>query len=841
MKRMFTSLVAAVAAMTVGAQNAEFFEPYKEVDLRLPSVPLVVNDPYFSIWSPYVRLTDGTTRHWTDAQKAIDGLLRVDGKTYRFMGVEKPYVLKSILPMADEGAWTAKTSRTYPGDGWADPAFDDSSWGTEKGAIGSADEYPNVHTNWDVENTDVYARRTVNLTADDIADDLYIVYSHDDVFELYINGTQVISTGETWLQGETLHLTAAHKALLKEGENVIAAHCHNTTGGAYVDFGIFVPNSQAVAYEKTAEQKAVYVLPTSSYYTFTCGPVELNVVFTAPMLMDDLDLMSTPINYVSYQARSLDKKQHDVQVYFETTPQLTINELTQPTIARTLREGGLEYVTAGSINQPYTERRGDLICIDWGHLYLTGAGRNSDVTLGDYNRTKAVFANEGRLPQGENKVVTRNPKDMPAMAYMDNLGLVDTEGNSGYLMLGYDDVYSLEYMFQRRTAYWKHGGKVSIFDAFERARGNYSTVMQRCRDWDRMIMDDAQRAGGQKYAEICAVAYRHVIAAHKLFEDEKGNLLFFSKENNSNGCINTVDLTYPSAPLFLCYNPDLLKGMMTSIFEYSASGRWNKPFPAHDLGTYPKANGQVYGGDMPIEEGGNMVILAAAISKIEGNADYAKRYWDLLTIWTDYLAENGQDPANQLCTDDFAGHWAHNANLSIKAIMGVAGYAEMARMLGMDEVADTYAAKAKDMAVKWEQDARDGDHYRLAFDRPNTWSQKYNIIWDKMWNLNIFPNNVIEKELNYYLTKQNPYGLPLDSRKEYTKSDWIMWTAAMSSDIETFQKFVDPLYKYVNETVSRVPLSDWHHTDSGEWVGFRARSVIGGYWMQVLMQKMQDK
>lgn len=82
---------------------------------------------------------------------------------------------------------------------------------------------------------------------------------------------------------------------------------------------------------------------------------------------------------------------------------------------------------------------------------------------------------------------------------------------------------------------------------------------------------------------------------------------------------------------------------MTSIFEYSATGRWNKPFPAHDLGTYPIANGQVYGGDMPIEEGGNMVILAAAIAKAEGNANYAKKYWDLLTIWTDYLVEYGQD------------------------------------------------------------------------------------------------------------------------------------------------------------------------------------------------------
>ena len=136
---------------------------------------------------------------------------------------------------------------------------------------------------------------------------------------------------------------------------------------------------------------------------------------------------------------------------------------------------------------------------------------------------------------------------------------------------------------------------------------------------------------------------------------------------------------------------------MTSIFEYSASGRWNKPFPAHDLGTYPIANGQVYGGDMPIEEGGNMVILAAAISKIEGNADYVKKYWDLLTTWTNYLVEYGQDPENQLCTDDFAGHWAHNANLSVKAIMGVAGYSEMAHMLGLYDVAEKYAGIAK----KW--------------------------------------------------------------------------------------------------------------------------------------------
>ena len=528
----------------------------------------------------------------------------------------------------------------------------------------------------------------------------------------------------------------------------------------------------------------------------------------------------------------------DVQFYMETTPELAINESNQPTVARTLSKNGISYVEAGSIDQPICDRRGDLICADWGYAYLASTnGSGKSVSLGDYYGMKESFVKNGTLATTKTKWTTRKEEDNPAMAYVHNLGSVSNSGKEGFMMLGYDDIYSIEYMYEKRMGYWKHDGKVTIFDAFEKLRDNYQAIMERCRAFDELIYDDAEKAGGKKYAEICSASYRQVISAHKLFTDKEGNLLWFSKENNSNGCVNTVDLTYPSAPLFLVYNPELQKAMMTSIFEYSASGRWNKPFPAHDLGTYPIANGQVYGGDMPIEEGGNMVILAAAISKIEGNADYVKKYWDLLTTWTNYLVEYGQDPENQLCTDDFAGHWAHNANLSVKAIMGVAGYSEMAHILGLYDVAEKYAGIAKKMAVKWEEMANEGDHYRLAFDRENTWSQKYNMIWDKMWNLNLFPNNVIDKEINYYLTKQNPYGLPLDSRKEYTKSDWIMWTATMSPDQATFEKFINPLYKYINETTSRVPISDWHDTKTGKMTGFKARSVIGGYWMKVLVNK----
>ena len=804
MKRILTLCTAALAAIVSMAQSADIFTPYKSIQLRLPSVPLVVSDPYFSVWSPYDKLTDGTTRHWTNDEKPLEGLLCVDGKTYRWMGAERA-ILEPIAPMADKEAWEADYTRELQkGTGWTKPGYNSEGWKRGKAAWGS-DGLSFVRTHWSQLNSDLYVRRVINLKADQLQEDLWMVYSHDDVFELYINGTKVADTGETWVEGVKLHLDGKLKGLLHEGENIIAAHCHNTTGGAYTDFGLFKNVSKSTKEIETAKQKSVDVLATNTYYTFICGPVELDVVFTAPMLIDDYDLLSSPINYISYQVRSTDSKEHNVQLTLTATPEMALNKIIQPTRTFLAEEKGMKYVATGTIDQPILAKKGDGICIDWGYFYMPAI--NGKVSIGECN----------------------------TLCYSHDFG--KTKQASSFMMMGYDEIEDIEYMYKRYKGYWAHQGTVSIFQMFSRMNSQYKNIMQRCRQFDKMIYDDGLKAGNEHYAEILSAAYRHVIAAHKLFQDEEGNLLFFSKENNSNGCVNTVDLTYPEAPLFLCYNPELQKAMMTSIFDYSLSGRWTKPFAAHDLGTYPIANGQVYGGDMPLEEAGNMLTLAAQLCKIDGNTNYVDKYWEIITTWANYLSENGQDPENQLCTDDFAGHWAHNANLSIKAIMGIAGYAEMARMKGLDEVADKYMARAKEMAQKWEKDAREGDHYRLAFDRKNTWSQKYNMVWDKLWKTNVFPAGTMERDMKYYLKKQNKYGLPLDIRKDYTKNDWIMWTAAMASDKDTFLKFVEPVYKFMNETESRVPTSDWYDTKTGRMIGFKARSVIGGFWMQVLVDK----
>lgn len=836
MKKMFITLAAVGMFMTVGAQTPEMFIPYKTTSLRLPSVPLVVSDPFFSIWSPYNTLNEGLTRHWTNDEKPLEGIVRVDGKSYRFMGARN-VVPETIVPMADEADWTGAISREKQAEGWQAPGFDDSKWQRAKGAFGS-DGLSFVRTRWSDENSDLYVRREINLSEKDLRGDLFITYSHDDVFSLYINGEKVTETGETWREGVRLELTPELKKLLHPGKNIIAAHCHNTTGGAYTDFGLYRNTSVDNGSIANATQKSVNVMATSSYYKFQCGPVVLDVVFTAPMLIDDYDLLSSPINYISYQVSSSDGKPHDVQLLLTASTKIGQNKVSQPTRSSLVEHNGVKYVKTGTVEQPILAKTGDHICIDWGYLYMPAI--NGNVCLASENDIKGSFTQSGTLPASKTDVVATKQTEQPTLAYVHDFG--KTTQAASYALIGYDEVEDIEYFYKRYKGYWAHNGQVSIFDMFNRLDGSYTSIMNRCREMDRTIYDDGYKVGGTKYAEILAGSYRHVIAAHKLFQDDNGTMLFFSKENDSNGCVNTVDLTYPESPLFLAYNPELQKAMMTSILEYSRSGRWTKPFAAHDIGQYPKANGQVYGGDMPLEEAGNMLTLITQICKLDGNTRYADTYWDILRTWADYLSENGQDPENQLCTDDFAGHWAHNANLSIKAIMGVAGFAEMAKMRGDVATHDKYMSRAKEMAAKWEQTAREGSkgdlHYRLAFDRNDTWSQKYNMIWDKLWGTNVFPSSVMQTEISYYLKKQNKYGLPLDNRKDYTKSDWIMWTAGMTADRKTFDKFVDPLYLYINETETRVPISDWYDTKTGLKVGFMARSVIGGHWMRVLVDKL---
>jgi hypothetical protein len=373
------------------------------------------------------------------------------------------------------------------------------------------------------------------------------------------------------------------------------------------------------------------------------------------------------------------------------------------------------------------------------------------------------------------------------------------------------------------------------------ARREHDALLERSKRFDTDLMADLRQAGGEKYAQLAVLAYRQTLAAHKLVADADGTALYFPKENFSNGCISTVDVIYPSAPFALLFSPRLMKAQLQPVMDYARMDRWRFPFAPHDLGTYPQANGQVYGGgerteenQMPVEESGNMLILLAALARVEGNADYAAHYWPQVTKWAEYLSEKGLDPENQLSTDDFAGHLAHNANLSIKAILALGAYAQLAGMTGHAQDAARYRNMAQEFAGKWSGLAAEGDHYKLAFDKPGTWSQKYNLVWDRLLGLNLFPAEIAQKEIAFYLTKQNQFGLPLDNRKDYTKLDWVVWTATLATNAGDFEMIVASAWQFANDSASRVPLTDWYDTKTAKQQGFQARSVVGGLFIKML-------
>jgi hypothetical protein len=819
LQKILCSVTASCILITASAQLT-----------KAPAYPLITHNPYFSIWSVTDDATASTTRHWTGSNQSLIGLLKVDGKTYRFLGKEDE-VYETILPAADETAYTVSYTEAQPAAGWIKPGFDDNQWKTATAPFGDNDE---AATQWKTKN--LWVRRVFNLDNTDI-DKLFLKINHDDNTEVYLNGAKIYGyTG--WLNKFAyIPLTDAAKQSLKKGRNVLAIHVANTSGGAWLDAGLSTIKKQKQnASIVAAVQKSVVIKATQTVYSFSCGGTNLEVTFTSPLLIDNLDVLSRPVSYISFKVTATDGKEHDAKLYFGTSTDLAVNTPAQEVTAQQYTAGNLTLLKAGSTQQPVLQKKGDDLRIDWGYVYAA-APVNSNVTqsiTAGNDGTNAFAAGTGSATNvTTGKHLTLNT--------IFNIGKITATPKESFMMLGYDEQYSIQYFGDNLKPWWAVTSGGSFESLLQKSADEYTQVLQQCETLNTKIYNDAVAAGGDTYAKLCAGAYRQSISAHNLVKSKDGELLFFSKENFSNGCINTVDVTYPSAPLFISYNPPLMEGMLNGIFYFSESGKYTQPYAAHDLGTYPLANGQVYGEGMPVEESGNMIILAAAICKAEGNADYAKKHWQTLTTWAEYLLQKGFDPENQLCTDDFAGHLARNANLSVKAIVGLGCYGVLAHTLGDEATAKKYHDTALAMAKKWALIANAGNHYALTFNDKNTWSQKYNLVWDKVLGLNLFPAEVYNKEVAYYLTKQNAFGLPLDSRKTYTKSDWILWTATLANNHSSFEALIDPVYKYVRQTPTRVPLSDWHETADGKQVGFQARSVVGGYFMKVLEGKLANK
>jgi hypothetical protein len=662
---------------------------------RPPAVPLIVNDPYLSIWSMSDKLTDSPTMHWSEAAQPLTGLLRIDGKLFRWMGVQPPP--RTGLPAMD-----------------------------------------------------------------------------------------------------------------------------------------------------AMEQTDLQVTPLHTRYRFRARGVELRVTFFTPLFPQDLEVMSRPVTYLSWSAVSVDGAAHKVDLLLDVSPLVAVNDRAQPTVAMRAQAGKLAVLRVGTRDQQVLHQSGDRMRIDWGYFDLCVPTAEDASTELSANAMLHFVDNDGHF--GEDDLTL----PLPAMAQSNGasgahlavqvpFGSVQSTAVERHVLLAYSDGYSIEYLGRRLKAYWTHTGMTESA-MLNQAEADYATLERRGTQFDADLSSDMEKVGGEDYAYMTSLLFRQTIAAHKLVADIDGTPMLFSKENDSNGCIDTVDVTYPSSPFFLLFNPRLLEAQLDPVMRYAALPRWKFPFAPHDLGTYPLADGQVYGGgeenevnQMPVEESGNLLILIAALGRSEGNWEFARRYMPQLKQWAQYLETKGMDPENQLSTDDFAGHLAHNTNLSLKAIEALGAFAQIARGVGDDELARHYEAEARRMPAQWQQMSWDGDHYRLAFDQPGTWSQKYNLVWDGLLGLHLFPKSVAAKEWSFYARHMNAYGLPLDNRKTFTKLDWQVWTASLAPEPAQSADLIHRLVLWMDSTPSRVPTTDWYDTVTGRQMGFQARSVVGGVFIKALL------
>ncbi|WP_158795539.1 glutaminase family protein [Pedobacter sp. L105] len=795
---------------------------------RAPAYPLITHNAYFSVWSTTDQLNASTTKHWTGKDQSLIGVIKVDQQYYRFMGNASARY-KSLVATGDDKPSTWQYKEEEPAKGWEQPGAAGQAW--KMGYSPFGDDRAPAGTKWT--GKDLFIRKQFQVSALPKGK-LFLKLYQDDDAQVYLNGKEIANVTGATGNYVMIPLTGAAKSAIKMGVNVLAIHCLNTGGGAWLDAGISeeLPELPTDAVQ-AAKQTDVQITATQTTYKFKCGPTDLKVTFTSPLILQDLALLTNPASYITYEVKSNDKSKHDVSVFTSVSSGLAVNLPSQEVQASAYSSNGLMIAKAGTTEQPVLKKKGDDLRIDWGYVYVSASA--------DSKAKQYISGNDDALSsfkRGAKQATKLTGKSLMLNTVLP-FGMVGAEDISKFMVIGYDDLYSIQYFHKDLKPLWRDVPGATMEGVLSKATKNYTEVLAKCAHTDAQVEGDARKAGGADYAKLCILAYRQSIAAHQLVKSPEGELLFLSKENFSNGSINTVDVTYPSAPLYLLYNPKLMEGMLNGIFYFSETGKWDKPYASHDLGTYPLANGQTYGEDMPVEESGNMIILTAAIANAERSPEYAKKHWKTLTIWSNYLAKAGFDPGNQLCTDDFAGHLAHNTNLSVKAIVAIGAYAQMADMIGEKETAAKYRKIAEEMAANWIAKADAGDHFALVFDNKETWSQKYNMVWDKVLGLKLFPQAVYDKEIKFYLTHQKAYGLPLDSRKTYTKSDWIVWTASMTSNMADFKALVDPVYHYASTTSSRVPMSDWYEATTGKMVGFQARSVVGGYFMKVLADKAE--
>ena len=601
--------------------------------------------------------------------------------------------------------------------------------------------------------------------------------------------------------------------------------------------------------EPPLAQRSVKVYPTRTIFELELpGVLALTLTFLTPMFTDDQLRLSRPVYYIQHTARSLDGAAHKVQLYFAASAEHTINDASTPVAWSAWERPGLHGVQLGAATQKVLGSKGDFVNLDWGHLHLASPAK-AELYAGSANASRKAFAATGTVPATAD---ARQPRacsdDLPALATAHDLGSVTAKAVEHTVLLAYDDIASVYYFGSQYKALWTQT-YADVQAAIAAAAAEEAAMQKKSEAHDLALLQRLQAAGGAQYAALGALSYRQTLAATKLVWNSDRKVVWnFLKEISTNGDMQTMDVIYPASPMLLDTAPELLQLLLVPVLAYANNETWIKfsdPYSPHQLGTYPIANDTTARQErMPLENSGNMILMLLGIVQRTQDASWLTKYWPLLASWADELVLSLPFPANQICTDDFTGPLANNTNLGAKGIVALTAFSELCALAGAQDC-KKYAAKAVEYAGVWQQYAytdTPSPHYKMSYNPvkgvTDSWSIKYNLLWQKILKLDgPFPQHVIDTEVAYYKSKANDYGIPMDPRHTYVKTDWLSWAAAMDSTDAGFHEIFDPIFKYTNETASRYPFTDLYYTDTGKqvWGSFIARPVIGGLFAKMLV------
>ncbi|CCA68621.1 probable glutaminase A [Serendipita indica DSM 11827] len=593
-----------------------------------------------------------------------------------------------------------------------------------------------------------------------------------------------------------------------------------------------------------ATQKSATFTSTQSTFVLSAGGIDLTANFLSPVEPEDLTKQSLPFSYLALTAASNDGNSHSVQVYTDISAEwVTGDNSKTATWSTTTGNSIITHQISLQNPQVYGEASDHT---EYGSAYYSLASTEKVTYQSGADTTlRARFIANGTLQNTLDNNFRAVNDQWPVFAFAQDVGTVGPSASDPVVFsVGHVRDPAIQYTvrgaLQDRSLYfWTQYS--SVAEAINAFHTDYSDALARAKSLDTKFSSDAAEIS-DAYDGVVSLSLRQAFAAMELTVSKNSDgslnhsdILLFQKEISSSGNVNTVDVVFPTWPLFLYLNPSLSKYILLPYFQYQSTGLYPNAWAVHDMGaSYPKAIGHNDGKDepMPLEECGNMLIMTLSHYQRTGDISLISTYYKLLDQWTQYLIEEALIPASQISTDDFAGPLVNQTNLAIKGIVAIRAMADIECLMGNQAQSENYTAIAEHYVSKWQILAlsTDQQHLTLSYGNSSSWGQVYNLFADRLLGFNLFPESIYDLQDAWYPRVLETYGIPLDTRHKYTKTDWSIWMAAIAKSRATRDIFIGSIYNYVSNERNSVPFSDWYDTDTGVVSGFRARSVVGGHF-----------